>query len=138
MLVWQDAVFRLFNEAWRLEDSAQPSGVTAPLLAEAVVNGYVANLVLGVSRLTDKADYGKSGARNVVSLRRLVDEIKGKRDLITRENFVCYDGLVYDVNTIPPPSQRGCRGRSNFRPPPRHTPQAPITYHPKANLVVRV
>ena len=31
-----------------------------------------------------------------------------------------------------------CRGRSNFRPPPRHTPQAPTTYHPKANLVVRV
>ncbi|MBL6458445.1 hypothetical protein JMJ55_24205 [Belnapia sp. T6] len=109
-LVWQDAVFRLFNEAWRIEDPAQPSGVTAPLLAEALVNGYVANLVLGVGRLTDKADYGKSGARNVVSLKRLVEEIKSKRDLITREIFVCYDGLVYDVNTIPPPSRRGSGG----------------------------
>jgi hypothetical protein len=106
-LVWQDAVFRLFNEAWRIEDPARPSGVTAPLLTEALVNGYVANLVLGVGRLTDKADYGKSGARNVVSLKRLAEEIRSKRDLITREIFVCYDGLVYDVNTIPPPSQRG-------------------------------
>lgn len=109
-LVWQDAVFRLFNEAWRLENPDEPSAATVPLLAEAVVNGYVANLVLGVSRLTDKADYGKSGARNVVSLKRLVEEIKSKRDLITREVFVCYDGLVYDVNSIPPPSQRGGGG----------------------------
>lgn len=98
-LVWQDAVFRLFNAAWRMDDPAQSSGVTAPVLAEALVNGYVANLVLGVGRLTDKADYGKSGARNVVSLKRLVDEIKSKRHLITREIFVCYDGLAYDVNT---------------------------------------
>ncbi len=36
------------------------------------------------------------------------------------------------------PGDDTCRGRSNFRPPPRHTPQAPTTYHPKANLVVRV
>ncbi len=32
----------------------------------------------------------------------------------------------------------GCRGRSNFRPPPRHTPQAPTTYCPKAGLAVEV
>ncbi len=31
-----------------------------------------------------------------------------------------------------------CRGRSNFRPPPRHTPQAPTTYCPKAGLAVEV
>ena len=31
-----------------------------------------------------------------------------------------------------------CRGRSNFRPPPRHAPQAPTTYCPKAGLAVEV
>jgi hypothetical protein len=31
-----------------------------------------------------------------------------------------------------------CRGRSNFRPPPRRAPQAPATYCPKAGLAVEV
>lgn len=109
-LVWQDAVFRLFNEARRLEDSSQPTASGASLLVEAITNGYVTGIVLGVSRLTDPKTETRRGDRNVVSLRRVFEDIRDHRALITRENFVCYDGMVYDVNTIPPPSMRGVGG----------------------------
>ena len=39
---------------------------------------------------------------------------------------------------LPHDGGRRCRGRSNFRPPPRHAPQAPTTYRPKAGLAVEV
>jgi hypothetical protein len=108
-LVWQDAVFRLLNEAWRLNDPANPTASMASLLVEALTNGYVTGLVLGVSRLTDPRKQTKKGDQDVVSLRRVFDDIRANRDIITREVFVCYDGLVYDIGDIPPPSARGGR-----------------------------
>jgi hypothetical protein len=105
-LVWQDAVFRLFHEANRLGNRGPSTASHAPLLVEALTNGYVVGLVLGVSRLTDPKNDTKKGDRNVVSLRRVFEDIRDHCHLITREVFVCYDGLVYDVNTIPPPSHR--------------------------------
>jgi hypothetical protein len=38
--------------------------------------------------------------RGVISLRRLLDDIRHHRDLITRENFVAYDGLPYDYAAV--------------------------------------
>jgi len=53
--------------------------------------GYVAIQVLAIRRLLDKRD-------DVFSLRRLFDDIRANSGLITRENFVAYDGTVYDPN----------------------------------------
>jgi len=39
-LLWQDAVFGLFNEMLRLQDPAKPSAVAAPVFAEAQTEGY--------------------------------------------------------------------------------------------------
>ena len=105
-LVWQDAVFRLFNEVQRLHDPKHPTASMASVLAGALTNGYVTGLVLGVSRLTDPKSETKKGDRNVVSLRRVFEDVQEHRHLITRENFVCYDGCVYDPHTVPPPSER--------------------------------
>jgi hypothetical protein len=103
-LLWQDAAFRLFNEMRK----GAPSGInklTSPLLAEALDNGYVTNMVLGIARLTDHQPKGRD--KGVVSLRRVFNAIKENRDLFTREIYVCNDGLRYDPSTIPPPWERG-------------------------------
>lgn len=113
-LVWQDAVFRLFNEGRRLHDPSLPTSSMAFLLAEALTYGYVNGLVLGVSRLTDPRQETKKGDRNVVSLRRVFEDIRDHRHLITREIFVCYDGVIYDVAMMPSPSMRGGDGGSGW------------------------
>jgi hypothetical protein len=106
-LAWNDAVFRLFNEGWRQHDDARPTASMNRQLHQALTNGYVANLVLGVSRLTDAGKVTRNNDKNVVSLRRVFDDVRANCGLITREVFVCYDGMVYDTATIPPPSSRG-------------------------------
>jgi len=106
-LLWEDAAFRMFNEMRRLVPSGQKSFMTAPLLAEALDNGYVLSMVLGISRLTDPQPIDPG--RGVVSLRRVFDDIRAHRHLITREAYICYDGLRYDPSAIPYPWERGVR-----------------------------
>jgi hypothetical protein len=64
---------------------AAKSGILAHLLDQ----GYVANQVLAIRRLLDPR-------KDVISLRRLLNDIAGSRHLLTREIYVCYDGLPYD------------------------------------------
>jgi hypothetical protein len=99
-LLWQDAVFHLFNEMRRGAPGGRSPTITSPVLAEALDNGYVTNMILGISRLVD-------GRNDVISLRRVFNDIRVHRILITREVYVCYDGLRYDVSKIPPPWERG-------------------------------
>lgn len=68
-------------------DIAARSGVLAHILDQ----GYVAIQVLAIRRLLDKR-------KDVLSLRRLFDDIRANSGLITRENFVAYDGSPYDPN----------------------------------------
>ncbi len=51
--------------------------------------GYAATQVLAIRRLLDKGS-------DVLSLQRLLNDIQKQRDIITRENFVAYDGKPYD------------------------------------------
>lgn len=103
-LLWSDAVFHLFNEM-RKPGPTRVTSMTAPLLAEALDNGYVTNMVLGISRLTDAQFRGQD--KGVVSLRRVFDDVRANRNIFTREVFVCGDGLRYDPATLPPPWERG-------------------------------
>jgi hypothetical protein len=68
-------------------DIAARSGILAHMLDQ----GYVAIQVLAIRRLLDKR-------KDVFSLRRLFDDIRAKSEVITRENFVAYDGSPYDPN----------------------------------------
>ena len=104
-LVWQDSVFRLFNEIWRTTPPDQPTALRNSLLAEALGSGYVTGMILGVGRLTDPAE--RKAERGVVSLRRVFEDICNHRHLLTREIFVCCNNRYYDPDTIPPPSARG-------------------------------
>src|SRR2546421_12873297 len=49
----------------------------------------LATQVLAIRKLLD-------GRKDVFSLRRLLEDISDHRQLITRENYVCHDGLPYD------------------------------------------
>ena len=64
-----------------------------PLIGEQLVMGHIAREVLGIRRLMDET-------RGVISLRRLVTDIRGRWKLFTRENCVCHDGLPYDYEAV--------------------------------------
>jgi hypothetical protein len=85
-MAWNDVVFRTI---WRITEIDQRSGLYNPLLAEAVIEGHFAIQVLAIRRLMDKG-------RGVISLWRLLEDIKKNIGLFTRENFVAYDGLPYN------------------------------------------
>jgi hypothetical protein len=54
----------------------------------------VATQVLAIRRLVD------DGRSDIVSLRRLVKDLRRNFGLITRENFVCFDGMPYDYEAV--------------------------------------
>jgi hypothetical protein len=97
-LLWEDCTFRLFNELRRLTPSEPLSALTSSLVAEAIDNNYVQTMILGVSRLTDPQPADPS--KGVVSLRRVFSDVQDHRHLITREAFICYDGMRFDPSTI--------------------------------------
>jgi hypothetical protein len=88
-MMWGDAAFRALNEARRFASPEHPTGAVAPMLARLLDQGFVATQVLAIARLVDRG-------RDVISLRRLLDDIEAHAHLITREIFVCHDGLPFD------------------------------------------
>ena len=94
-MMWNDVTYRTFNEARRL-NSSKPAAAIAPLLSEFIDVGYIAMQVLAISKLTDPCNFAKNPKRAVISLKRVVDEVSTERILITRENYVAFDGLPYD------------------------------------------
>ena len=56
-------------------------------------HGHIATQVLAVRRLVDnRAD--------VISLRRLLKDIRRNCNLFTRENYICHDGLPFDYGAV--------------------------------------
>jgi hypothetical protein len=61
------------------------------LLGASLDIGYAATQVLAIRRLLDRRP-------DVASLQRLLNDLKKNRSLITRENYVAWDGKPYDPN----------------------------------------
>jgi hypothetical protein len=90
-MVWTDVAFKtLTNFAVGDEGNA----LNNPLMVEALLHGHVATQVLAIRRLVDDAN------SDIISLRRLVKDMRRKFDLFTRENYVCFDGLPYDYEAV--------------------------------------
>lgn len=98
-LMWQDAVFRTFNEARKDTDAAGPSAAVAPILAQFLDQGYVASQVLGISKLVEYSA-AKQPKKGVISLRRLLDDNIAHHELLTRENFIGLEGVPYDYARV--------------------------------------
>lgn len=94
-MLWNDTVFRTINEARRLahQRNSDDIGFNGPLL-ELFDQGYGTSQVMAVRRLTDPNFYDPSKA--VISLPRLIEDMKFNSDLITRENYVCYEGTAFE------------------------------------------
>jgi hypothetical protein len=88
-LAWHTAVFRTLNEARRLEPNRAVNGAIWELLA----TGYANLMTLGIRRLVDK-DSRTDSVWNVIV------EVEKRPELLTREKFVCYDGLPYDYEAV--------------------------------------
>ncbi|MHB1220061.1 MAG: hypothetical protein ACYC1L_17880 [Alphaproteobacteria bacterium] len=85
-MAWSDVAFRTL---WHMAEIDPNSCLENPLLAEFLIEGHFATQVLAVRRLMDKRS-------DVISLRRLLDDLAANVSLFTREIFVCHDGLPYD------------------------------------------
>jgi hypothetical protein len=84
-LAWKTAVFRTLNEARRLEPRREVNGVFWELTTE----GYFNLMSIGIRRLVDRD-------KRTDSLWTLISAAEKRPELLTRETFVCYDGLPYD------------------------------------------
>lgn len=94
-MLWNDTAFRTINEARRLaQEKKEPRSVQNGLVGELLDEGYVATQALAIRRLLDKP--ATKAERQVISLQRVIDDMRAHRNLITREHYVCYDGLAFD------------------------------------------
>lgn len=98
-LVWNDAIYRAVNESRRLATEASPSSALNGLVGAFINSGYIATQILSIARLTDRLQ-STNAKKGIISLRRLVDDVGAHKRLITRENYVCYDGLPYDYEKV--------------------------------------
>lgn len=99
-MLWNDAVFRTVNEARRLARIGDyKSSARNFSIAHFMDQGWVAWQALAIRKLMEPA--ARQPEKQVISLRRVIDEITANRALITRENYVCHDGLPFDPE---PPS----------------------------------
>jgi hypothetical protein len=92
--MWNDAAYRSLNEARRFASDEDPSASRNGMLGEFLDRGYLSTQVLDICKITDNSPL--SGPKAVISLRRLIDDMAENRHLLTRENFVSFDGLPYD------------------------------------------
>ena len=89
-MVWRDAAF---NALRHFAVSNENNALNNPLLGEALIDGHVAMQVLAIRRLVDNGN-------DVISLRRLLKDLRRDFALFTRENCVCFDGLPYDYEAV--------------------------------------
>jgi hypothetical protein len=93
-MVWTDVSYRTLREVVVGQEDRNETGcLHNTLVAEQIIQGYVARQVLGIRRLLDKRS-------DVISLRRLILEMRSNWQIFTRENYVCHDGLPYDYEAV--------------------------------------
>lgn len=89
-MVWVDVAFKSLTHFAMNDDN---NALSNALLAEALIDGHVATQVLAIRRLMDDR-------RDIISLPRLIKDIRRNFELFTRLNYVCFDGLPYDHEAV--------------------------------------
>lgn len=98
-LLWDNTLFMTINDLRRLAAERPDESVGFNSAVMRMFDaGFIATQVTAIRRLTDKQPQGPD--KGVISLRRLVEDIKSNRDFITREIHVAFDGLPYDYASI--------------------------------------
>jgi len=94
-MLWNYAAFRTANEARRIAQmSGKPSAAQNGLVGQLLDDGFVATQALAIRRLQEPAS--KDDAKQIISLKRLLQDVAAHRAIVTREAYVCFDGAPYD------------------------------------------
>lgn len=96
-MIWNHAVFRIVNESRRI-NSHKKFVTQNGLLGEFIDQSYVSFQAISVRRLTEKGNHRPHN--QIISLRRLLEDVEKNRKIITRENYLSLDGLPYDWETV--------------------------------------
>lgn len=97
-LLWVDTVYRTYNESRRISLEVETPKISLPgVFVDFVDLCYFNSQIMAIRRLVDESQSGHG--REVYSIPRLVAEIEANVHLITRENYVCFDGIPYDHAT---------------------------------------
>lgn len=78
-----------FRVVWEELAKDPASVLNTPLVAHLLSSGYFSSQVLATRRLLDNRS-------DAISLRRLIDDIRKSRKLVTREIYVSFDGTAYE------------------------------------------
>lgn len=98
-MIWNDTVYRTFNEARRLSEIANSSRTGLPgTLIELIDKNFFDTQTMAIRRLTDPHEWRPK--RSVSSLPSIIEEIRSFSDIFTRENYICYDGWSYDNTSL--------------------------------------
>ena len=94
-MLWDYALFCTVNELRRIAATEPESGVgfNGPVI-RIFEAGFATTQATTIRRLIEKPKSDPKWA--VISLRSILKDIEENLNLITRENYVCYDGLPYD------------------------------------------
>ena len=98
-MLWDYALFCTVNELRRIAKTKPENGIAfnGPVI-RLFDAGFATTQATAIRRLIEKPKKNPKWA--VISLRRILKDIKENIDLITRENYVCYDGLPYDYEAL--------------------------------------
>jgi len=98
-ILWDYALFISVNELRRIatEEPEKDVGINGPVL-HLFDAGFVTTQAVAIRRLIEKPN--KNPKRAIISLRRVLKEIEENLELMTRENYVCNDGLPYDYYLV--------------------------------------
>lgn len=92
LMIFNDITYRSVVSARGSSTGDFPVSSTNPTLAYLADQGYLLFQVLAIQKLLDRRP-------NVISIRRLLTDVRKNRDVITREVFVSGDGHPYDYNS---------------------------------------
>ena len=98
-ILWDYALFLTVNELRRMAATKPEKGVgiNGPVI-RLFDAGFTTTQAVAIRRLIEKPK--RDPKWSVISLRRVLNEIEQNVDLMTRENYVCNDGLPYDYNLV--------------------------------------
>lgn len=109
-----DTVWRTYNEARRISRETRcPNTGLAGSIIEVLDEGFFCLQVFELSKLIEKN--WPDPKKHIYSIRRLLDEIKEHAELFTREAYVAFDDISYEVKNGENPrwelerSYRHCR-----------------------------
>ena len=98
-MLWDHALFLTVNEGRKIAATEPENevGFNGPVI-RLFDAGFATTQATSIRRLIEKPKSYPKWA--VISLRTVLRDIEQNLDLITRENYVCYDGLPYDYDSV--------------------------------------